>query len=45
MGFGGAGASVRQEFAILCQRPLESISEFKMVSGLSFSKPRKRQTS
>lgn len=37
MGFGGAGASVRQEYANLCQRPLKSISQIKAACGLSFS--------
>ena len=37
MGFGGAGASERQEYANLCQRPLKSISQIKAACGLSFS--------
>ena len=37
MGFSGAGASGRQEYANLCQRPLKSISQIKAACGLSFS--------
>ena len=37
VGLGRAGPSVRQVYAILCQRPLNSISQIKAASGLSFS--------
>jgi hypothetical protein len=37
IGLGRAGACVLQGYAILCQRPLNSISQIKAVSGLRFS--------
>jgi Fic family protein len=35
-GLGRSGPSVRQGFAVLCRRPLTSISQIKALSGLSF---------